>query len=98
MFDENVQFTRNPNEEGLYEIAARELTKSPKKGLYAKCLAECEGHHERARALYLRERVKQLKAKIKTFDKLDRNKLVNTESSKKKNEDLLKEWSRWGLN
>ena len=32
MFDENVQFTRNPNEEGLYEIAARELTKSPKKG------------------------------------------------------------------
>ena len=42
MFDENVQFTRNPNEEGLYEIAARELTKSPKKGLYAKCLAECE--------------------------------------------------------
>ena len=98
MFDENVQFTRNPNEEGLYEIAARELTKSPKKGLYAKCLAECEGHHERTRALYLRERVKQLKAKINTFDKLDRNKVINTESSKKKNEDQLKEWNRWGLN
>ncbi|MBT3469508.1 MAG: hypothetical protein HN675_09940 [Opitutae bacterium] len=98
MFDENAQFAKNPNKEGLYEIAARELTKSPKKGLYAKCLAECEGHHERARAFNLKERVKQLKAKINSFDKMDRLKTSSQESNKKRNEDQLKEWIRWGLN
>ena len=98
MLDENVQFSRNPSEEGLYEVAARELTKSPKKGLYAKCLAECEGHHERARAMYLKERVKQLKTKISSFDKYDRMDREESQSNKKRNEDMLKERNRWGLN
>ena len=98
MFDETAQFAKNPNEEGLYEIAARELTKSPKKGLHAKYLAECEGHHERTRAFYLKERVKQLKAKINSYDKMDRLKTTTHETNKKRNEDLLKEWDRWGLN
>jgi hypothetical protein len=94
MFDETAQFAKNPNKEGLYEIAARELFKNPKKGL----LAECEGHYERARAFYLKERVKQLKAKINSYDKIDRLKMTNQGSNKKRNEDLLKEWNRCGLN
>ena len=98
MFDETAQFAKSPNKKGLYEIAARELTKSPKKGLYAKCLAECEGHHEQARAFYLKERVKQLKARINSYDKMDRLKTTTQGTNKKRNEDLLNEWNRWGLN
>lgn len=49
------------NDEYFYEEVVRELSLAgPIRGLWAKCFAECDGDERRAKALYIRLRVKQL--------------------------------------
>jgi hypothetical protein len=52
------------DDEQLYEIAAHELeANAPRKGLYAQAYAEAMGDEARAKALYLKLRVAQPRAK-----------------------------------
>ena len=58
--DEEVS---EPNQDTeLYSLVATEMEGSDyNKGLWAKCFAECEGDGNKAKALYLKERIEQLK-------------------------------------
>ena len=53
------------SDEQLYEAAATELVDSIRKGLLAKCMAKSDGDEKKARAMYIRERVKEMKTEIK---------------------------------
>ena len=61
-------------EEGFYEAAADELKNAPRSGLLTKCLAICEGDESKARAMYVRERVEELKPEFAQQGKVENKK------------------------
>jgi hypothetical protein len=52
------------SEEDIYLAASEELKTAPRPGLIAKCMAVCEGDEKRAQAMYLRERVNEIKNEV----------------------------------
>ena len=51
-------------DEQLYELAAKELANSPRQGLLIKCMAKAEGDENKAKALYIKMRVDEMKSQI----------------------------------
>lgn len=50
------------SDEELYEIAAKELFESPRKGLLIKCMAKSCGDEQKGKAFYIKKRVAELKS------------------------------------
>lgn len=51
-------------DEQLYELAAKELASSPRQGLLIKCMTEADGDEGKAKARYIKNRVKEMKLQI----------------------------------
>ena len=59
-------------DEQLYELAARELATSPRRGLLIKCMTKANGDENKGKARYIEIRVKELKAEITEDSKRQR--------------------------
>ena len=69
-----------PTDELLYEFVAREIANTaPKTGLWTKALADCDWDEARAKALYVKMRVAQLKHQLE--DAIERDQQRNADPS-----------------
>ena len=80
MFDKSFN---EESDEPLYELAAKELAHSPRQGLLIKCMAKCEGIESKAKAMYIKVRVAEMKLEIK-----QRVKKEEADQKKKAEEDF----------
>jgi hypothetical protein len=76
-------------DEQLYEAAAKELASSPRTGLLAKCIAK-SGGRDAGEALYLKERVKEMKGLFREMDKYNKNLLREVIKAEEKKADSAK--------
>ena len=53
------------SDEQLYELAAKELTSSPRQGLLIKCMTYTNGDENKGKALYIKTRVEEMKVEIR---------------------------------
>lgn len=77
------------SDEQLYEIIAKELAHSPRKGLLIKCMAKCEGDENKGKALYIETRVDEIKTELK--EKAQRKAREEAETLAKLKEERLRE-------
>ena len=80
MFDKSFN---EESDEPLYELAAKELAHSPRQGLLIKCMAKCEGIESKAKAMYIKVRVAEMKLEVK-------QRVKKEEDQKKKEEEDFK--------
>ena len=60
-----MNYFNEQSDEPLYELVAKELAHSPRQGLLIKCMAKSEGIESKAKAMYIKVRVSEMKVEIK---------------------------------
>ena len=60
-----MNYFNEQSDEPLYELVAKELAHSPRQGLLIKCMAKCEVIESKAKAMYIKVRVAEMKLEIK---------------------------------
>jgi hypothetical protein len=78
-----MNYFNEQSDEPLYELVAKELAHSPRQGLLIKCMAKCEGIESKAKAMYIKVRVAEMKLEIK-----QRVKKEEADQKKKAEEDF----------